>query len=59
MIDAMQSSLINNKNYEFPNSFSIDQEGVFIRKSGSLDDTEAILDDLKMELTILNLTMII
>lgn len=50
IIDAMQSSLISNKNEEFPNSFRIYQQGVFIRKSGSLDDIQFILSNLKNEL---------
>ncbi len=50
MIDAMQTALINNY-YDFPNFFFISQQGVSIRKSGSLDDIQVILDNLKNELT--------
>ena len=50
MIDAMQSSLIRNKNDEFPAGKWIEQDGVFIRKSASLDDLQSILSNLKNEL---------
>lgn len=50
MIDAMQTSLIKDKNDEFPAGKWIEQQGVFIRKSGSLDDIQSILNNLKNEL---------
>lgn len=50
MIDAMQSSLIRNKNDEFPAGNWIEQDGILIRKSASLDDLQSILSNLKNEL---------
>lgn len=50
MIDAMQSSLIRNKNDEFPAGNWIEQDGILIRKSASLEDLQSILNNLKNEL---------
>lgn len=50
MIDAMQSSLIRNKNDEFPAGNWIEQDGILIRKSASLDDLQSTINNLKNEL---------
>lgn len=50
IIDAMQSSLIRNKNNEFPAGNWIDKDGITIRKFGSSDNLQNIINDVKKDL---------
>lgn len=49
-IEALNSSLVRNKNDEFPSGNWIENNGVFIRKSGSSDNIQEIINTIKKEL---------
>lgn len=50
IIDAMQSSLIKNENIEWPAGNWISQEGITIKKLGSSENIQNIINNLKNEL---------
>jgi len=50
IIDAMHSSLVRNKNEEDPAGNWIDKEGITIRKFGSSDNIQNIINGVKKEL---------
>jgi len=50
IIDAMQSSLVRNKDEEDPAGSWIDKEGITIRKFGSSGNIQSLINDIKKEL---------
>lgn len=50
IIDVMQSSLVRDKNNEWPAGNWINYEGITIRKFGSSENTQNIIDNVKNEL---------
>lgn len=50
ILDAMQTSLVRNENEEFPAGNWVDYEGIHIRKFGSTDNFQTIINDIKKEL---------
>lgn len=50
IIDAMQASLVQNDNNEWPAGHWIDKEGITIKKNGSSDNIQKIINDIKQEL---------
>lgn len=50
IIDAMQWSLVRNENEEFPAGSWVDKDGINIRKFGSSDNIQNIINDVKNEL---------
>lgn len=50
IIDAMQTSLVINENEEFPAGNWLDYDGIHIRKNGSSENVQKIIEDVKSEL---------